>query len=217
MLGDFSSVFPFDFFKTDEQKKAEYEKEIATNVAAMEVQNRLNEGSAYSNDPRFQEPIGPAAVDPGITSGRNFKGGPNSDRIKNTSGYGGGIGSLMTMTPGLTPSEQNLINIRGQAYSPQQQINLRQAENTNPAGNISQAALQKGFGLANVNKSTAPTQALTGAGGGMDYMTLLKILGMMQGGNQNQSNVKPGITPGITPGVAGNRIEEQDLYARNRR
>lgn len=206
----------WSLFKTDEEKKAEYEKEIATNVAAMEVQNRLNEGSAYSNDPRFQKPIGPAAVDPGITSGLNFKEGPNSDRIKNTSGYGGGIGSLMTMTPPtLTPSEQNLINIRGQAYSPQQQINLRQAENTNPAGNISQAALQKGFGLANVNKSTAPTEALAAATGGMDYMTLLKILGMMQGGNSKP--VTPGITPGVTPGVAGSRIEEQDLYARNRR
>ena len=214
MLGDFSSVYPFDFLKTDEQKKAEYEKEIATNVAAMEVQNRLNEGTAYSNDPRFQKPIGPAAANP-LPSGVNFKGGLNSDRIKNTSGYGGGISSLMTMTPGLTPSEQNLINIRGQAYSPQQQINLRQAENTNPAGNISQAALQKGFGLANVNKNTAPTQALTGAGGGMDYMTLLKILGMMQG--VNSKPVTPGITPGVTSAVAGTKIQDEDLYARYRR
>ena len=46
-------------------------------------------------------------------------------------------------------------------------------------------------------------------------MTLLKILGMMQGGNSKP--VTPGITPGVTPGVAGSRIEEQDLYARNRR
>ena len=73
ILGDFSSVIPFNLFKTDEQKKKEYEDNIATNVAAMEVQNRANEGTAYSNDPRFQRPSGPAAVDP--LRGKKY--GPN--------------------------------------------------------------------------------------------------------------------------------------------
>jgi len=53
------------------------------------------------------------------------------------------------------------------------------------------------------------------ATGGMDYMSLLKILGMM--GGSNSKAVTPGITPGVTPGVAGSRIQEEDLYAKYRR
>ena len=55
MLGD---LFNWSLFKTDEEKRKEYEDNIAANIAAMEVQDRANRRTAYSNDPTFlQTPI----------------------------------------------------------------------------------------------------------------------------------------------------------------
>ena len=65
--------------------------------------------------------------------------------------------------------------------------------------------------LEKVAKEAAPA-----ATGKMDYLSLLKILGMVNS-PQATSNVNKGITPGVTPGVAGSRIQEEDLYARYRR
>ncbi len=71
----------------------------------------------------------------------------------------------------------------------------------------------KGKGTENLSKAAAAAETTSG----MDYMSLLKILGMVNSGSQTQSNVTPAITPGITPAVAGAKIEDEDLYARYRR
>ncbi len=249
ILGDFSSVIPFNLFKTDEQKKKEYEDNIATNVAAMEVQNRANKGTAYSNDPRFQTPTGPAAVNPvpvETALGPNDKvyvglGGivypgessiyPNytvdtlPENIKEMQRirYERNLAApnIMNMKPTLaninsttkTPN-QVLLETKAKPFSPQQQIDLAAAEALVKNPNVLQSQLQKGIGSA-YNLGTG--KAATTATGGMDYMNLLKILGMVNSGSQTQSNVKPAITPGITPAVAGAKIEDEDLYARYRR
>ncbi len=258
ILGDFSSVYPFDFFKTDEEKKKEYEDNIATNVAAMEVQNRANKGTAYSNDPRFQRPAGPPAVDP--LRGKKY--GPNTMVYKNNGQYFIADGSVDKLTgkpfKEINYSKQSTklqdeididiaennnliryknqaghadapslmsmgyierepttaIEIAGQSFSPTQQESLRVAELTDPGGNISLSALQRGVGF-NAASQPQTTEALNTATGGMDYMNLLKILAMVQGGGSKTST--PKITPGITPAVAGTKIQDEDLYARYRR
>lgn len=255
VLGDMSTVSLFNvlgLFKSEEQKKKEYEDNIATNVAAMEVQNRANEGTAYSNDPRFQTPTGPAAVNPvpvETALGPNDKvyvglGGivypgessiyPNytvdtlPENIKEMQRirYERNLAApnIMNMKPTLaninsttkTPN-QVLLETKAKPFSPQQQIDLAAAETLVKTPNVLQSQLQKGIGSAyNLDTGKAATTAAT-ATGGMDYMNLLKILGMVNSGSQTQSNVKPAITPGITPAVAGTKIQDEDLYARYRR
>mgnify|MGYP003658260465 CR=1 FL=1 len=243
----------WSLFKTDEEKKAEYEKEIATNVAAMEVQNSANKGSAYSNDPRFQRPAGPAAVDPlrgpklnddamfqqgigGIyyLAGSPMFGGQNpgiqkrygdqteevKQKIRNDQAWNNENevqrqsmvgGNLMNM--GYLPEETSSVSaIAAQPYSIAQQAQLRNAERLKTGIPVGMDQWLKPTG-----ETPAATEALGAATGGVDYMSLLKILGMFNSGNQKQSNVKPGITPGITPGVAGSRIQEEDLYGKYRR
>ena len=68
----------------------------------------------------------------------------------------------------------------------------------------------QGKGTEDLSKGAA-----TAATSGMDYMNLLKILAMVQGGGSKTST--PKITPGITPAVAGAKIQDEDLYARYRR
>jgi len=247
------NLFEWNLFKTDEEKKAEYEKEIATNVAAMEVQNRANKGNAYSNDPRFQRPIGPATVDPvrgkklgndtmlqqglggqyylagspmfgGQNPGiqkrygdqteevkqkiRNDQAWNNENEVQRQSMVGG---NLMNM--GYLPEETSSVSaIAGEQYSIAQQAQLRNAERLKTGIPVGMDQWLKPTG-----ETPAATEALGAATGGMDYMSLLKILGMFNSGNQKQSNVKPGITPGVTPGVSGSRIQEEDLYAKYRR
>ncbi len=264
VLGDMSTVSLFNvlgLFKSEEQKKKEYEDNIATNVAAMEVQNRANEGTAYSNDPRFQRPSGPAAVDP--LRGKKY--GPNTMVYKNNGQYFIADGSVDKLTgrpfkeinyqeqskelkdkididlaennnrirfknqvgDADAPSLMSMgyierepttaIEIAGQPFSPAQQESLRVAELTDPAGNISLSALQRGVGF-NAASQPQTTEALNTATGGMDYMNLLKILSMVQGGGLKTSTTStPKITPGITPAVAGTKIQDEDLYARYRR
>ena len=257
ILGDFSTVIPFNLFKTDEQKKKEYEDNIAANVAAMEVQNRANESTAYSNDPRFQRPPGPAAVDPlrgkklnddtlvqqGIGGKfytadapyffsanpaqqrrfgsydeemknkiRNDIADYNANEIQRQAVFGGSLTNM-----GYFPEPTNTISsVKAEPFSIAQQAKLRNLENTTPAGNISLSALQRGVGF-NAASQPQTTKVLNKATGGMDFMSLLKILGMVNSGSQTQSNVTPGITPGITPAVAGTKIQDEDLYARYRR
>tara|TARA_R110000796_G_scaffold24798_5_gene70395 strand:- start:5815 stop:6579 length:765 start_codon:yes stop_codon:yes gene_type:complete len=246
----------WSLFKTDEEKKAEYEKEIATNVAAMEVQNSANKGSAYSNDPRFQRPAGPAAVDP--LRGKKY--GPNTMVYKNNGQYSIADGSVNKLTgkpfKEINYQEQNtklqdeididiaennnlirhqnktgqlnapslmsmgyiernpttVSDIAAQPYSIAQQTQLRNAERLKTGIPVGMDQWLKPTG-----ETPAATEALGAATGGVDYMSLLKILGMFNSGNQKQSNVKPGITPGVTPGVAGSRIQEEDLYGKYRR
>ena len=250
ILGDFSSVIPFNLFKTDEQKKKEYEDNIATNVAAMEVQNRINRDSAYSNDPRFQTPTGPAAVNPvpvETALGPNDKvyvglGGivypgessvyPNytvdtlpeeMQRIRYERSLA--APNIMNMKPTLaninpttkTPN-QVLLETKAKPFSPQQQIDLAAAEALVKNPNVLQSQLQKGIGSAyNLDTGKAETAATTATTGGMDYMNLLKILAMVQGGGGGSTTSTPKITPGITPAVAGAKIQDEDLYARYRR
>ena len=73
------------------------------------------------------------------------------------------------------------------------------------------------LGIKGKGTEDLPKIAEAAATGGMDYMSLLKILGMVNSGSQTQSNVRPAITPGITPAVAGTKIQDEDLYARYRR
>ena len=94
MLGDMSTVSLFNLFKTDEEKQKEYEDNIATNVAAMEVQNRINRDSAYSNDPRFQRLSGPPAIDP--IRGKKY--GPNTMVYENNGQYFIADGSVDKLT-----------------------------------------------------------------------------------------------------------------------
>lgn len=117
------NLFEWNLFKTDEEKKAEYEKEIATNVAAMEVQNRANKGSAYSNDPMFQRPAGPAAVDP--LRGKKY--GPNTMVYKNNGQYFIADGSVNKLTG--KPFKE--INYSKQNTKLQDEIDIDIAENNN--------------------------------------------------------------------------------------
>jgi len=253
------NLFGWQLFKTEEEKKKEYEDNIATNIAAMEVENRANKGTAYSNDPRFQRLSGPPAIDPirgkkygpntmvyenngqyfiadgsvDKLTGKPFKEinyqeqskelkdkididlAENNNRIryKNQAGHADAP-SLMSM--GYIEREPTTaIEIAGQPFSPAQQESLRVSELTDSAGNISLSALQRGVGF-NAASQPQTTEALnTATGGGMDYMNLLKILAMVQGGGSKTST--PKITPGITPAVAGTKIQDEDLYARYRR
>tara|TARA_R100001530_G_C4321307_1_gene155893 strand:- start:4767 stop:5516 length:750 start_codon:yes stop_codon:yes gene_type:complete len=246
------NLFGWQLFKSEEEKKKEYEDNIATNIAAMEVQDRANKSTAYSNDPRFlqTQPI-------------------EKRNILNTGNYHySGLGGNISPIPGpfsvkreTTPENaaevreayntynQNLLNpiydivpwgnkikplpvdVNSVKVPPKtivEKINKLTSQRWTPAIQKEIDVLQQGITAANpigsgqaikdIYLSGDPVaKAAASSTGGMDYLSLLKILGMVNAGNQTQRNVKPAITPGITPAVAGAKIQDEDLYAKYRR
>ena len=55
MLGMFDELRNFSLFKTEEEKRKEYEDNIAKNVAAMEIANLPPERETFADVAKFEE------------------------------------------------------------------------------------------------------------------------------------------------------------------
>lgn len=249
------NLFGWQLFKTEEEKKKEYEGNISTNIAAMEVQNRANRNAlTWSNKSSgFRSPTEESriidtknpSINPFSPNYKTYGELSEAERVKDIelgkpgmiernlgwlinpgdSPYIGGRTDTRPIPQKTDAQIKNLPlqELLAQPWTPNMQTQIdnltKYGKNLNPTQRAFQAKLESSVGdVYNLGAKSGLKEAATpaAAGKGIDYLSLLKILGMVNS-PQATSNVNKGITPGVTPGVAGAKIKEEDLYARYRR
>ena len=182
-------LFGWQLFKTDEEK---INPTLAPNARPV-VQEMTPEKQIYNQNFRTLTNVGIGGYDPRY-----------AEAILTDPSYA--ITKQKMIDSGLL-AEVPKTTVSAMAYTPPSVPVLK---NLNPdvqevLGNLG----IQGKGTEDLSKAAATSS--------MDYMNLLNMLAMVQGGGGGSTTSTPEITPGITPAVAGTKIEDEDLYARYRR